>query len=109
MRGLLGLLLAVSLSGWAYGATISLDDIMNSKVDRITIKPVVYKGERVSASQTSYAPITICKLAGYSIVLSREIEHVPSAEYVYFTSTGEGVIIKYDKYDQVFKSIDCAR
>ena len=82
---------------------------MNSKTNRISITPVEYNGKRVSAAYDSVFAATICKLAGYSIVLERFTEIVPSAQYVSFHSIEDVVTIQSSEATSVFKSIECAR
>ena len=106
MKKFLALIFAV-LSSEAFAGTVSLQDIMNSKNNRITITPVEYNGKRVSAG--SLAAPTICKLAGYSIVLECFIEIVPRAQYADIWSIGDMALVQSSEATSVFKSIECAR
>ena len=108
MKKFLALIFAV-LSSEAFAGTVSLQDIMNSKNNRITITPVEYNGKRVSASGANIAASTICKLAGYSIVLECFIEIVPRAQYADIWSIGDMALVQSSEATSVFKSIECAR
>jgi hypothetical protein len=105
MKLLMSLLFCLSATVAIQASAVSLQDVVDSYADRLTISPVEYNGLPVD----SFSALAVCQLAGYQLLISTVDQLYTGDRYGITAYNDTFSFYTYSGTQEILLEVQCAR